>query len=312
MTPTGPIVVLGSANMDLVTRQPRLPAPGETIAGTGFATGAGGKGLNQAVAARRAGAEVTFAGAVGDDGFGRELRAFLEAEGIATAHLRTSAQPTGIAQVSVLADGENGIVIVAGANGEDELTDGDRAAIAGASALVVQLERPLALVERALSAARAAGVRTVLTPAPVDGAAARLLPLVDVLVPNEPEALGLSGAADVEGAARHLSERVGTVIVTRGPRGALVAREGGILATVEAVAVDAVDTTGAGDTFVGVLVARLVEGAVLDDAVRAATAAAAIAVTRPGAAPAMPYRAEIEAALARRVGTGGATRSTRS
>ncbi|WP_421074962.1 MULTISPECIES: ribokinase [unclassified Microbacterium] len=291
------IVVLGSANMDLVTRQPRLPEPGETMAGSHFSTGAGGKGLNQAVAARRAGAEVAFAGAVGDDGFGRELRAFLEGERIATAALRTSAAPTGIAQVSVLDGGENSIVIVAGANGEEELTDGDRALIASAAALVVQLERPLALVERALAAGRQAEALTVLTPAPVDAEAARLLPLVDILVPNESEALALSGASDVETAARRLSEQASTVIVTRGSAGALIARAGEIALAVPARAVEAVDTTGAGDTFVGVLVAWLTRGEPLEAAVEAATAAAAIAVTRPGAAPAMPTREEIDAAL---------------
>ncbi|WP_324012978.1 ribokinase [Microbacterium sp. JZ37] len=297
MNRTGPIVVLGSANMDLVTRQPRLPEPGETMAGSDFSTGAGGKGLNQAVAARRAGAEVAFAGAVGDDGFGRELRAFLEGERIATAALRTSAAPTGIAQVSVLDGGENSIVIVAGANGEEELTDGDRALIASAAALVVQLERPLALVERALVAGRQAEALTVLTPAPVDAEAARLLPLVDILVPNESEALALSGASDVETAARRLSEQASTVIVTRGSAGALIARGGEIVAAVPAHEVEAVDTTGAGDTFVGVLVAWLTRGEPLEAAVEAATAAAAIAVTRPGAAPAMPTREEIDAAL---------------
>ncbi|MGX9346906.1 ribokinase [Microbacterium sp. KNMS] len=291
------IVVLGSANMDLVTRQPRLPEPGETMAGSDFSTGAGGKGLNQAVAARRAGADVAFAGAVGDDGFGRELRAFLEGERIATAALRTSAAPTGIAQVSVLDGGENSIVIVAGANGEEELTDGDRALIASAAALVVQLERPLALVERALAAGRQAEALTVLTPAPVDAEAARLLPLVDILVPNESEALALSGASDVETAARRLSEQASTVIVTRGSAGALIARGGDIVAAVPAHEVEAVDTTGAGDTFVGVLVAWLTRGEPLEAAVEAATAAAAIAVTRPGAAPAMPTREEIDAAL---------------
>ncbi|GLJ61688.1 ribokinase [Microbacterium barkeri] len=294
---TGPIVVLGSANMDLVTRQPRLPEPGETMTGSDFSTGAGGKGLNQAVAARRAGAEVAFAGAVGDDGFGRELRAFLEGERIATDALRTSAAPTGIAQVSVLDGGENSIVIVAGANGEEELTDGDRALIASAAALVVQLERPLALVERALAAGRQAEALTVLTPAPVDAEAARLLPLVDILVPNESEALALSGASDVETAARRLSAEAGTVIVTRGSKGALIARGGDIVAAVAAREVEAVDTTGAGDTFVGVLVAWLTRGEPLEAAVEAATAAAAIAVTRPGAAPAMPTREEIDAAL---------------
>ncbi|MDI6943682.1 ribokinase [Microbacterium barkeri] len=297
MNRTGPIVVLGSANMDLVTRQPRLPEPGETMAGSDFSTGAGGKGLNQAVAARRAGADVAFAGAVGDDGFGRELRAFLEGERIATDALRTSAAPTGIAQVSVLDGGENSIVIVAGANGEEELTDGDRALIASAAALVVQLERPLALVERALAAGRQAEALTVLTPAPVDAEAARLLPLVDILVPNESEALALSGASDVETAARRLSEQASTVIVTRGSAGALIARGGDIVAAVPARAVEAVDTTGAGDTFVGVLVAWLTRGEPLEAAVEAATAAAAIAVTRPGAAPAMPTREEIDAAL---------------
>ncbi|MDN3311401.1 ribokinase [Microbacterium oryzae] len=291
------VVVLGSANMDLVTRQPRLPAPGETMAGTDFTTGPGGKGLNQAVAARRAGAEVMFLGAVGDDGFGGELRGFLAGEGVDVSGLRTAPTATGIAQVSVLDGGENSIVIVAGANAADDLTDGDRASIAGAAAVVVQLERPLALVEQALAAARAAGALTVLTPAPVHADAARLVPLADILVPNEAEALALSGSADAESAARSLSGAGGTAIVTRGARGAIVAKRGEIVATVPAPAVDAVDTTGAGDTFVGVLVAWLIRGEPIERAVHAASVAAAIAVTRPGAAAAMPQRAEIMAAL---------------
>jgi ribokinase len=305
------IVVLGSANMDLVVRQSRAARPGETMYGTSFATGAGGKGLNQAVAARRAGAEVGFLGCVGADGFGQSLAATLADAGVDARGLRVLESPpelaaTGIAAISVTDDGENSIVIVPGANGDDALTDGDRTAISEAGVLLVQLERPLALVRQALEAARASGVRTILTPAPAVTEAAGLVDLCDIVVPNEGEAATLSGHAsgDPEASARLLSSRAaggngaGIAVVTLGSRGAVVARGGEIVHRVAPRAVDAVDTTGAGDTFVGALAAWLGRGAPLEDALDAATAAAAISVTRPGAAASMPTRDEIEAVLA--------------
>lgn len=321
------IVVLGSANMDLVVRQPRPARPGETMYGTSFATGPGGKGLNQAVAAARAGATVAFAGCVGADDFGDRLTAVLTEAGVDAAALRvldgpTESTATGIAAISVTDDGENSIVIVPGANGDAELTADDRSAIEAAGFLVVQLERPLPLVRAALETARAAGVRTVLTPAPATVEAAALVSLADIVVPNEGEAALLAGAladaatgvgtatgegdgdAAAAASARLLSARAsggdgtGLAVVTLGARGALVARGGELIHRVEPRRVEAVDTTGAGDTFVGAMVAWLASGAALADALDAATAAAAIAVTRPGAAASMPTREEIVAALA--------------
>jgi ribokinase len=294
----GNVVVAGSANLDLVVRQPRRAEPGETMFGSDFHSGPGGKGLNQAVAAARAGAEVAFVGAVGRDAFGDRLRGDLEREGIDTAGLRTVDAPTGIAAISVTDDGENTIVVVSGANAVDDLSAADRAAIDGASVLVVQLERPLAYVRAALEQARAAGVRSILTPAPVVDGAADLVALADVLVPNEGEAAALSGESDAVAAATRLSSGGGTVIVTRGSKGAVVATAGRVVGEVAPRPARVVDTTGAGDTFVGVLAAGLAAGADLDAALADASVAASLAVERPGAAEAMPTAAEIAAARA--------------
>lgn len=293
----GVVAVLGSANMDLVVRQPRRAEPGETMFGTSFTTGPGGKGLNQAIAARRAGADVRFLGAVGRDAFGDRLRERLAGEGIDVSHLRTVDGATGIAAITVTDDGENSIVVVPGANASGEWSSADRDDVASASHLVVQLERPIELIAQAMRAARAAGVTTVLTPAPVQPGLDELVALTDVLVPNEGEALVLSGCGDAREAAQVLSRRAGVVIVTLGEAGAIVARAGSIAAHVPAVRVTPVDTTAAGDTFVGVLVAWLVSGASLESALEAASAAAALAVTREGAAESMPGRAEIVRAL---------------
>ncbi|MFT4051003.1 MAG: ribokinase [Microbacterium sp.] len=298
MTPS--VVVLGSANLDLVVRQPRRAVPGETIFGSGFTTGPGGKGLNQAVACARAGAAVSFVGAVGRDDFGVRLRATMADEGIDASLVVTADEPTGVAAITVTDDAENSIVVVPGANSHATLSAAERARIAEASFLVVQLERPVALVAEAMTCARAAGATTVLTPAPITEGVDDLLPLADILIPNEGEALALTGADDAETAACLLSRPAGTVIVTRGERGCLVARGGHVIRRVAAIPAAAADTTAAGDTFAGVVVAFLAEGADLDLALDAATAAAAIAVTRPGAVASMPARHEIAAAVAAR------------
>jgi len=283
--------------MDLVVRQARPALPGETIFGHRFDTGPGGKGLNQAVAAARAGARVAFLGAVGDDDFGARLRATLVGEGIDVDGLVTLADPTGIAAITVTDDGENSIVVVPGANASSALRDADRGRIAAASHLVVQLERPLELVLEACRFARSQGVRTVVTPAPVADGLDELIDLADVLVLNEGEAQRLAGRADAEDAATALSERAGLVIVTLGARGALVAERGTVRQHIAARPVAAVDTTGAGDAFVGALVAWLAGGAELTEAGAAASAAASLAVTRAGAAASAPTREEILAIL---------------
>jgi ribokinase len=288
------IVVLGSANMDLVVRQPRLPHPGETMFGSSFETVPGGKGLNQAIAAARVGGDVAFLGAVGGDAFGARLRETLETDGVDVSTIALVERPTGTAHISVLDGGENAIVVVPDANGVDlPLDEAQREAIRAARYLVVQFERPLPLVAAAVAFARANGVTTVVTPAPVLPLPDDFLDAVDILVPNAAEARELAGRADEADAARVLSGRVGTVVVTRGSRGALVARGGEIVAEIAAHQVTPDETTGAGDTFTGVLVARLAAGDTEPDALRAASVAAALATTRPGASPSMPRWAEI-------------------
>jgi ribokinase len=292
----GRIVVLGSANMDLVVRQPRLALPGETITGSSFTTVPGGKGLNQAVAAARAGGDVAFLGAVGRDAFGDELRARLTADGVDVVGLVTTREATGTAHIAVLDGGENSIVVVPGANAAATLSAADCRAISGAGYLMAQLERPVDLLVMAFRVARSARVATVLTPAPV-APVGELLDLTDLLLPNALEARELAGVDDEAEAARKLSRRARTVVMTRGPRGALVARGGRIVAEVPARTVEPVDTTAAGDTFAGVLIARLDAGDPQAAALAAAAVAASISVTRPGASTSMPSWEEIVARL---------------
>lgn len=291
------IVVVGSANLDLVVRQPRLPRPGETMFGTAFTTVAGGKGLNQAVAAARAGGDVAFVGAVGRDPFGLQLRERLAGDGIELSALRTVDEPTGTAHIAVLDGGENSIVVVPGANGAvDALDAAGAAAIDAARFVVAQFERPLPLIRSAFERARATGATTVLTPAPVTDPG-DLLELTDLLIPNAGEACELAGLDDPQEAARALSRRAATVVMTRGGEGALIARGGDVIAEVPARRVEPVDTTAAGDTFTGVLVARLAAGDDLPEAAWAASVAASIAVTRPGASSSMPVWNEVRALL---------------
>jgi ribokinase len=293
------IVVLGSANLDLSIRQARQPRPGETIFGTAFAMSPGGKGLNQAIAAARAGADVAFIGSVGDDAFGRQLREALATDGIDVACLRETHGASGTAHVSVLDGGENSIVVIPGANGAHLALSEDEVRLLSSSSFVVaQLERPAGLVEDAFRRAREQGATTVLTPAPADAMTEGLLGLTDVLIPNAGEARLLAHTADDVSAARSLSNTVPTVVVTRGSRGVIVARAGDVILDLPARRVPAIDTTGAGDTFAGVLVARLSLGAALEDAVRAATVAASLAVTRHGASPSMPRWPEIAELIA--------------
>lgn len=293
------VVVLGSLNLDHVVRAARLPGPGETVAGDGFTTVPGGKGLNQAVAAHRAGAGVTLLGALGADPAGEALHAFLVTEGLATAHIARVAGASGTAHITVdAATGENTIVVVPGANGVTLPLDAARErAIARSGALVMQLEVPQPMLLAAARVAAEHGVRTVLTPAPVQPIDPRLLELVDLLVPNEHEAMRLAGAGDPESAAIELSGGR-LVVVTLGAEGVLCAEDGRIVGRFPARSVAAVDTTAAGDTFVGALVARLTAGRALQEAIGWAQAAAAIAVTRAGATSSMPTAAEVEALLA--------------
>lgn len=289
------IAVLGSANLDLVVRAVRLPGPGETIFGSSFTTVPGGKGLNQAVAARRSGAAVSFIGAVGEDTFGSELRTFLSGEGLELGAFETVPGATGTAHITVQESGENSIIVVPGANGTvTSLSAAAREAIDGASALVMQFELPQSVLLEAARYARERGILTVLTPAPVVEVIDGLLEHIDILVPNQHEVTLLAETDDVEEAAIRLSDNR-TVITTLGVDGVLVARHGSIVARIPARHVEAVDTTAAGDTFAGTCVARLVAGDDLATALGWATIASSISVTREGAAVSMPYWHEIEA-----------------
>nr|WSZ95516.1 ribokinase [Streptomyces sp. NBC_00857] len=290
------IVVLGSTNMDLVTYAARAPGLGETVMGREFRTVPGGKGANQAVAAAHAGGEVAMIGAVGADEFGERLRHTLEASGVDTDLLRTVEGPSGTAHVVVDDEGGNAIVVIPGANGTvTELGPGDETLIATAGTLLLQLELPLSAVLSGAAAAHRHSVRTVLTPAPAQPLPHGLLATIDLLVPNEHEAAVLSGVADPYAAAQALLRQVPEIVITLGAKGSLYAARDAEPVTVPAPRVTPVDTTGAGDTFVGALVVALGEGRPMPEAMRWASAAAALCVQRHGASTSMPYRSEIEA-----------------
>ncbi|MFI1926466.1 MULTISPECIES: ribokinase [unclassified Streptomyces] len=289
------IVVLGSTNMDLVAYVEKPPQRGETVTGREFRTIPGGKGANQAVAAAHAGGTVSMIGAVGNDAFGTRLRSTLEHSGVNTDHLRTVESPSGTAHIVVDDEGGNAIVVVPGANGTvDHLVPGDEVLISSADALLLQLEVPLAAVVASARAARAHGVRTILTPAPAQPLPPELLAATDLLVPNEHEAATLTGRTDPREAATALLDSVPEVVITLGASGSLYASRGAQPLTVPAPRVNAVDSTGAGDTFVGALAVALGEGRPVREALAWASAAAALSVQRPGASASMPYRSEIE------------------
>ncbi len=297
---TAKIVVVGSFNADLVSYMKRMPRPGETVHGKRFATGAGGKGSNQAVAAARLGADVTFIGRVGNDVFAELAYEIWDAEGVKREFVkRDSDVATGVAPILVDSSGENMIVVVLGANRRIQQSDIDaaRERIADADMLVVQLEVNLDIVPYALQTAKAYGVATILNPAPAAAISAETIQLADYLTPNEIELETLSSGDvdDVASAARALLTRDDqTAVVTLGAEGARIVTPEDSL-TVPTYAVDAVDTTGAGDTFNAALAVGLSEGAALEDAVRFANAAAALCVTKPGAADSAPYRADVDA-----------------
>ncbi|MFD8985554.1 ribokinase [Streptomyces sp. NPDC059564] len=289
------IAVLGSTNMDLVAYVSRAPRLGETVTGREFRTVPGGKGANQAVAAARLGGEVVMIGAVGADGFGARLRSALAEAGVETAALRTVEGASGTAHITVDDEGANSIVVIPGANGSvTALEAGDDSRIGAADCLLLQLELPMEAVVAGAAAARAHGVRTILTPAPARPLPRDLLELVDLLVPNEHEAAALTGFTDPLGAAEALLREVPEVVVTLGAAGALYAARGREPLTVPAPRVRAVDTTAAGDTFVGALAVALGEGRAMPEALAWAARAASVSVQRPGAQSSMPTRAELD------------------
>ena len=305
------VVIVGSINQDIVARVERIPAPGETVLASTLMRTGGGKGANQAVAARRAGgASVAFVGAVGTDADGDALRSALLADGIDVSGLSQLDGPSGTALIAVDAAAENTIVVVPGANAVlSELAPGQRAVVADARVLLTQLEIPIPLVQDA-AAARSNTAWHLLNAAPsapFAAAGADLLPTVDVLIVNEHEALDIAGVSDLPTAVDALASRVGALVVTLGRRGSLVVC-GDVRADIAAFAADAVDTTGAGDTFCGMFAATLaasgrtpdsVDVSLLAEAARAGAAAAALAVTRPGAQAAVPTRSEVVALLER-------------
>ncbi|MFO7697093.1 MAG: ribokinase [Anaerolineae bacterium] len=297
------IVVLGSLNMDLIVRTARIPRPGETVHGNDFRTVPGGKGANQAAAAARLGAHVTMLGRVGQDAFGDEMLDNMLTQGVETnCILRDRREPSGIALIEVQEDGDNSIVVAPGANGRVSIDDVDRATdlIWGASFLVAQFEVPLPVVRHAIGIAASKGVPVVLNPAPAYAVDAAFLEGVYCLVVNETEAETLSGlpVADLAGARAAATELqamgVPVVIVTLGGDGALLMGEGHTL-HVPARSVEVVDTTAAGDAFIGGLVASLDRGLDLPDAVRYATCAGTLATTVLGAQTSLPDKAAVDA-----------------
>ena len=302
------VTVLGSYVADLAFRIDRLPAWGETRMGQSFQLGPGGKGSNQAVAAARAGApgsaKVTFITKLGPDPFGEIARTLYRAEGIDTQYIFTSPNPTGAAAILIdAAKGENAIIVVPGACFELTPAEVDQATerIAASSIFVTQLELSLPTVEHGLRLAHTHGVPTILNPAPATTLPASFYPLCDYLTPNETEAAALTGipvtdlASAEKAAAALLALGVRNVILTLGAQGALIENH---TLTRHVPAVNAgpvVETTGAGDAFNGGLATALAEGMDLVEATQFACAVAGISVTRPGTAPSMPHRAEIDA-----------------
>lgn len=299
----GRVIVFGSINSDLVVRVARLPRPGETVLGGEFAVHGGGKGANQAIAAARAGAAVVMAGCLGEDAYGAERLADLRDEGIDVAHVRRRPDAaSGVALIGVDAAGQNSIMVAAGANSRVTPTMAEALPLAAGDVLLTQLELPVAAVAAALRAARRAGALAALNAAPMDTRIGDLLGEVDLLILNEVEAGDLLGRALPTIDAATLSE-----LAARGPAGVVVTLGAGGVAfqggenayRVPALPVTAVDTTGAGDAFCGVLAAGLAAGLDLEAAVRRGSVAGGLAVTRAGAQPGLPRRVEIEAALPR-------------
>lgn len=279
------VCVVGSANLDLVATVDRLPGPGETVPGTSYREYPGGKGLNQAVAAARAGASTSFVGALGLDDAASLLEMVLHEEGIETSNLTRVSLPTGRALIFVSSEGENSIVVVAGAN-QAVLVE----SMPSATVTLSQLEVPVSAIEAAFLQARAAGSITVLNPAPATAVPDSLLALCDIITPNEHEVELLGGVDRL----RSLGARA--VVVTLGAKGAALHTAEGTH-HVAPFEVTPLDTTGAGDTFSGALCARLAAGDDLATAARFASAAGALCTTKAGAVPSIPHRDAVDALL---------------
>jgi ribokinase len=294
---SGKILVVGSLNMDLVVNSPRHPQIGETILGGKFATFPGGKGANQAVAAARMGASVSMIGRVGKDGFGADLLRVAEQDGIDISHISLDErEATGIALITVDSQGRNTIVVASGANLAllPEHVQAASEAFTRADVLVAQLENPLDTVSEAILLAAQHGLQVVLNPAPAQPLPAKLLAKVDYFIPNEGEAMQISGTESLEAAIPKLLDMgVRNLMITLGEQGVLVVKQDS-RQHIPAYPAQAVDTVAAGDAFVGAFAAGLAEGMALEQAVCLGNAAAAISVTRPGAQPSLPFRSEVD------------------
>ena len=303
------ITVFGSTNLDQIGTVSRLPKPGETVAGGTFSMAAGGKGANQALAARRAGAGVRHVSGVGNDAFAELALALLKADGVDLSAMKLVDGATGIAMIFVDSQGENVIAILPGANGAMTPDDAD-AALRGVHGgiLLVQQEIPQAATERALDLARAQGITAILNTAPFLDSTAALAPKAAILIANETEfalltasGSGLTGRdiAELDAAMAHwAAQHRQTVIVTLGGDGARAVTAEGQRINVPALPIKPVDTVGAGDTFCGYLAAGLDGGLDLESAMKRAAVAASLACLKPGAQPAIPTASEVESAMA--------------
>ncbi|WP_392566828.1 ribokinase [Utexia brackfieldae] len=302
------LIVLGSINIDHILTVKQFPKPGETLTGSNYQIAFGGKGANQAVAAGRGGANIQLIAAVGEDEGGRQIRQQLQKDQIQTASVSTITQEkTGIALIFVNAQGENEIVVYPGANAAVTPPYLVHYAqdIAAANAILIQLEIPLPTIEAAVKLAKAHHTQVIVNPAPATQLSDKILKHIDIITPNETEAESLTGIkvsnlTDADSAAQALHQKgIPTVIITLGHQGAWVsvAGKGRLIAGFQ---VNAIDTIAAGDTFNGLLVTALLAEKSLDEAVTYAHAGAAIAVTRSGAQPSIPWRDEIDAFLAQR------------
>jgi ribokinase len=296
------IVVVGSCNTDMVVKSDRLPVPGETVLGGAFMMNPGGKGANQAVAIARMGGNVTFISKTGNDLFGRQSVEMYGDENIVTDYIFSDQHlPSGVALIMVDRNGENCIVVASGANGSLSPKDIEKArnVIVSADILLMQLEVPMDTVEYAARMAHEKGIKVVLNPAPAAFLSNELLKCLYAVIPNKTEAEMLSGikVSDLETAKQAAdiiaAKGVDKVVITLGSKGALI-KDGQHYSFVSADLVEAVDTTAAGDTFCGAFCVGISEGLSIEDAVKMATKAAGITVTREGAQAAIPYRKEIQ------------------
>ena len=295
------ITVLGSINMDLIANVTRLPKPGETVTGDHFVTAPGGKGANQALAARRAGATVNMAGACGEDEFAVPALTYLRFDGVNLDRVKSASTATGVALIFVGADGENVIAIVAGANGT--VTPEDAKAVVSdmkrGDTLMLQMEIPAPAIELALKTARDKGVTSVVNIAPITPDAPRLAQMADIVIANETEFELFCGKSDLSPEAREAEmmrlnqAQKQTIIVTLGADGVVAVRNG-TLHKAKGLVIEPVDTVGAGDTFCGYLAAGLDQGLKFDVALRRAAIAGSLACLKAGAQPSIPVQREVD------------------